>query len=93
VLQQVDRGYRMPKPMNCRDEYYAIMFSCWKQVSQDSALVARFLNTFSTLTVCCIVCNINIHACLQNADDRPTFLSLQEQLEDFSSNTDGYQPA
>lgn len=59
VLEQVRRGYRMPKPSNCRDEFYSIMFSCWKQ----------------------------------NAEDRPGFLSLQEQLNDFFTNVNGYAPA
>ena len=30
VLQQVERGYRMPKPVDCNDLLYAIMLDCWK---------------------------------------------------------------
>ncbi|EDR48627.1 uncharacterized protein MONBRDRAFT_44220 [Monosiga brevicollis MX1] len=30
VLQQVERGYRMPAPTNCPPELYNIMLDCWK---------------------------------------------------------------
>lgn len=30
VLQQVSRGYRMPKPQNCPDKLYQLMLNCWK---------------------------------------------------------------
>ncbi|XP_077991094.1 tyrosine-protein kinase Yes-like [Glandiceps talaboti] len=29
VLEQVERGYRMPKPHNCPDSLYEIMLQCW----------------------------------------------------------------
>lgn len=29
VLEQVPRGYRMPKPMKCSDHMYEIMLKCW----------------------------------------------------------------
>ena len=32
VLQQVERGYRMPSPQGCPENLYAIMMDCWKQV-------------------------------------------------------------
>ena len=30
VLQQVERGYRMPLPPNSDELLYAIMLDCWK---------------------------------------------------------------
>jgi len=30
VLQQVERGYRMPAPVDCNELLYAIMLDCWK---------------------------------------------------------------
>lgn len=29
VLEQVDRGYRMPKPAHCPDSMYEMMLKCW----------------------------------------------------------------
>lgn len=29
VLEQVDRGYRMPRPQNCPDSLYELMLHCW----------------------------------------------------------------
>lgn len=49
VLQQVERGYRMPSPPGNPEALYAIMLDCWKG----------------------------------NAEERPTFESLQWRLEDF----------
>lgn len=31
VLNQVDRGYRMPQPPNCEAKYYSIMVRCWNK--------------------------------------------------------------
>ena len=32
VLQQVERGYRMPSPQGCPEALYAIMLDCWNSV-------------------------------------------------------------
>ena len=40
VLQQVERGYRMPSPQGCPENLYAIMMDCWKQVSSRVIAVA-----------------------------------------------------
>ncbi|XP_032236219.2 tyrosine-protein kinase SRK2 [Nematostella vectensis] len=31
VVEQVERGYRMPKPNNCPERFYEIMKDCWKK--------------------------------------------------------------
>ena len=31
ILDQLDTGYRLPKPRKCADEIYAIMVACWKE--------------------------------------------------------------
>ncbi|KAM4541159.1 tyrosine-protein kinase Lck [Fundulus diaphanus] len=31
VIQNLERGYRMPKPENCPDELYDIMQECWRE--------------------------------------------------------------
>ena len=31
VLELVQQGYRMPRPMNCPEKLYDIMFNCWKE--------------------------------------------------------------
>jgi len=31
VMDQVPRGYRMPKPMKCSDHMYDIMLKCWSE--------------------------------------------------------------
>ncbi|KAJ7373850.1 Tyrosine-protein kinase srk2 [Desmophyllum pertusum] len=49
VVEDVDRGYRMPKPSLCPEKLYEIMMACWKKEPYE----------------------------------RPTFETLQWQLEDF----------
>lgn len=49
VVEDVERGYRMPKPNLCPDKLYEIMMHCWRKEPQE----------------------------------RPTFETLQWQLEDF----------
>ncbi len=38
VLDQVDKGYRMPKPsgyaIDCPEQYYEIMLQCWGRVAE-----------------------------------------------------------
>ncbi|XP_071965773.1 tyrosine-protein kinase Fyn-like [Antedon mediterranea] len=34
VLEQVDRGYRMPKPSNCPDSLFDLMMKCWNKEPQ-----------------------------------------------------------
>ena len=34
VLEKLDEGYRMPKPMNAPDAYYDIMLHCWNEVPE-----------------------------------------------------------
>lgn len=31
VLNQIDRGYRMPSPPGCESKYYSIMLDCWNK--------------------------------------------------------------
>uniref|UniRef100_A0A8C4WFF9 Tyrosine-protein kinase n=1 Tax=Gopherus evgoodei TaxID=1825980 RepID=A0A8C4WFF9_9SAUR len=31
VIQNLERGYRMPQPDNCPEELYALMMHCWKE--------------------------------------------------------------
>eukprot|EP01147_Barroeca_monosierra_P008492 gene8492-962_t len=54
VLQQVERGYRMPSPPGTPEPLYQIMLDCWRA----------------------------------NAEERPTFETLQWRLEDFFVNTE-----
>ncbi len=35
VLEQVQRGYRMNKPMHCPESLFRIMHQCWKQDPHD----------------------------------------------------------
>ncbi|KAM6968769.1 tyrosine-protein kinase Lck [Tautogolabrus adspersus] len=35
VIQNLERGYRMPKPENCSDGLYNIMCLCWRENSED----------------------------------------------------------
>ena len=54
VLEALQQGYRMPRPMGCPDKLYDVMLDCWKE----------------------------------EAANRPTFETLQWQLEEFFT-TDG----
>lgn len=31
VIQNLERGYRMPQPDNCPQELYELMMQCWKE--------------------------------------------------------------
>ncbi|XP_058471153.1 tyrosine-protein kinase Lck isoform X1 [Solea solea] len=35
VIQNLERGYRMPKPDNCSDGLYNVMDECWKESPED----------------------------------------------------------
>ncbi|KAK3581838.1 hypothetical protein CHS0354_025291 [Potamilus streckersoni] len=35
VLEQVDRGYRIPKPSNCPDSMYEMMLKCWDKKAEN----------------------------------------------------------
>ena len=35
TLEQVQQGYRMPKPKGCPDELYDVMLGCWKEKPED----------------------------------------------------------
>lgn len=35
VLEQVERGYRQPKPRQCPDSLYEMMQKCWDKKSAD----------------------------------------------------------
>lgn len=35
VIQNLERGYRMPKPENCSDGLYGVMGLCWKENPDD----------------------------------------------------------
>ena len=43
VVEEVDRGYRMPKPNLCPDKLYDLMKACWKSEPLERP-------TFETLT-------------------------------------------
>ena len=55
VLEALQQGYRMPRPMGCPDKLYNIMLDCWRE----------------------------------EPDNRPTFETLQCQLEEFFTAGDG----
>ncbi len=55
VLEQLQQGYRMPRPMGCPDKLYDIMLDCWRE----------------------------------EPANRPTFETLQWQLEEFFTAEDG----
>ena len=55
VLEALQQGYRMPRPMGCPDKLYDVMLDCWKEEAQS----------------------------------RPTFETLQWQLEEFFTTEDG----
>ena len=55
VLEALQQGYRMPRPMGCPDKLYDIMLDCWRE----------------------------------EPANRPTFETLQWQLEEFFVTEDG----
>ena len=55
VLEALQQGYRMPRPMGCPDKLYDIMLDCWRE----------------------------------EPANRPSFETLQWQLEEFFTSEDG----
>ncbi len=78
VLQQVERGYRMPAPPGTPEALYLIMLDCWKSVR-----IARCLLLFHAF----LIFLSSSSPALQNPEDRPTFETLQWRLEDFFVDT------
>ena len=82
VLQQIDKGYRMPPPNGCPELLYQLMLDCWKFVSpllrsqRRPTCLLPFLPSQSCFAVSAVVAT-------QNPEDRPTFETLQWRLEDF----------
>ncbi|MBN3305215.1 tyrosine-protein kinase Lck [Amia ocellicauda] len=35
VIQNLERGYRMPRPDNCPEELYSVMQRCWKETPEE----------------------------------------------------------
>ena len=93
VLQQVERGYRMPSPPGNPEALYAIMLDCWKAVcflqilsrNQSFDLVRISLHLISIYSFSLSVLTVSTS---QNAEERPTFESLQWRLEDFFVNSE-----
>ncbi|XP_026209945.1 tyrosine-protein kinase Lck [Anabas testudineus] len=53
VIQNLERGYRMPKPENCPDGLYNVMSMCWRESADDRPTfeyLRSVLEDFSTAT-------------------------------------------
>ncbi|XP_028995790.1 tyrosine-protein kinase Lck [Betta splendens] len=53
VIQNLERGYRMPKPENCPDGLYNVMTLCWRESPEDRPTfeyLRSVLDDFSTAT-------------------------------------------
>ena len=46
VLEQVERGYRQPKPNNCPESMYDIMKKCWDKKAQNRPTFEYLFNFF-----------------------------------------------
>ena len=51
VLQQVEMGYRMPKPALATDSFYDIMLSCWDQDPESRPTFEHLYTTFDDFFV------------------------------------------
>lgn len=53
VIDNLERGYRMPKPENCSDGLFNIMCDCWRENPDDRPTfeyLRSVLGDFSTAT-------------------------------------------
>lgn len=46
TLNQVERGYRMPKPQRCPDSMYDVMLKCWNKHPEDRPTFEYLFNFF-----------------------------------------------
>lgn len=46
VLEQVDRGYRQPKPTRCPDSMYEMMLKCWDKKAANRPTFEYLFNFF-----------------------------------------------
>ncbi|KAL5017460.1 hypothetical protein ScPMuIL_007049 [Solemya velum] len=46
VMEQVERGYRMPCPQNCPESFYEILLSCWDKKSENRPTFEYLYNFF-----------------------------------------------
>lgn len=46
VLEQVDRGYRQPKPARCPDSMYEMMLKCWDKKAANRPTFEYLFNFF-----------------------------------------------
>lgn len=46
VLEQVERGYRQPKPSRCPDSMYEMMLKCWDKKAANRPTFEYLFNFF-----------------------------------------------
>lgn len=49
TLQQIERGYRLPRPAACPAEAYALMLACWKGSPEERPAFAVLQATLGTI--------------------------------------------
>nr|4CSV_A Chain A, SRC-ABL TYROSINE KINASE ANCESTOR [synthetic construct]4UEU_A Chain A, TYROSINE KINASE AS - A COMMON ANCESTOR OF SRC AND ABL [synthetic construct] len=49
VIEQVERGYRMPRPQGCPEEIYELMLQCWNKSPEERPTFAETLHALETM--------------------------------------------
>lgn len=49
TLQQIERGYRLPRPAACPAEAYVLMLACWKGSPEERPAFATLQVTLGTI--------------------------------------------
>jgi len=51
VLEELERGWRHPQPMNCSREMYEIMLTCWKKTPAERPTFEFLFHTMDDYNV------------------------------------------
>ncbi|XP_033636449.1 tyrosine-protein kinase receptor Tie-1-like isoform X3 [Asterias rubens] len=50
IASRLERGYRMPKPINCGEKTYDLMTQCWQEDPGDRPSFTKLVSTLMTMT-------------------------------------------
>ncbi|XP_065335726.1 ephrin type-B receptor 1-B isoform X6 [Cloeon dipterum] len=100
VIKSIEKGYRLPAPMDCPEAVYQLMLDCWQKERTHRPTFASIVKTLDKLIRCPdtlrkIAQNRNANPLSANAPDLTQFTSVEEWLSSIkmARYTDNFQRA